>query len=103
MKDAQLSLFGERQPSLEELLPAGFERPPADFTARIRAELEATLATARVAERLPWPDLTGATLAELRFNSIAGWLPAAEAQDLRARFEAELARLYAAEDAAAAA
>src|SRR3954452_6227443 len=47
MAGPQLDLFGEAQPSLEELLPTGFEPPPADFVQRIRDELEATLALAR--------------------------------------------------------
>jgi hypothetical protein len=98
MAGPQLSLFGEEQPSLEELLPSGFAPPPPDFVERIRAELLATLETARRARLLPWPDLTRATLAELRFNSIAGWLPEAEAAALRAAFEVEMARLYEAED-----
>lgn len=98
MPVSQPDLFGEAQASLEDLLPAGFERPPPDFVARIRGELEATLRTVRRAEQLPWPDLTRATLAELRFNSIAGWLPDAEAATLRAAFETEMARLYEAED-----
>lgn len=46
------------------------------------------------------PDLTRATLAELRFHSIARWLPEDEAAELRAAFETELTRLYAAEDEA---
>jgi hypothetical protein len=37
-------------------------------------------------------------LAELRFHSIARWLPGGEAAALRAAFEAEMARLWAAED-----
>jgi hypothetical protein len=44
---------------------------------------------------LPWKDLTQATLAELRFDSIAGWLPEDEAAALRAEFHRELDRLYA--------
>jgi hypothetical protein len=44
---------------------------------------------------LPWKDLTAATLAELRFNSIAGWLPEREASALRLSFEDEMNRLYA--------
>jgi hypothetical protein len=99
MPSAQLGMFGVDQPSLEELLPVGFDQLPADFVERIRRELRDTLATARRAERLPWADLTRATLAELRFNSIARWLPAEEAAELRAAFEAELVRLYEAEDA----
>ena len=36
-----------------------------------------------------------ATLAELRFNSIAGWLPDDEASALRVSFKRETNRLYA--------
>jgi len=79
------------------------EEPPADFPARIRGELEATLRCAREAAPLPWPDLTRTTLAELRFHSIAGWLPDAEAAALRAAFAAEMTRLYEREDEHAAA
>ena len=56
-----------------------------------------TLRLAQDAERLPWPIL-GAIHAERRFISISRWLPEAEGAALRERFEAELARLYAAED-----
>jgi hypothetical protein len=42
--------------------------------------------------------LTRSTLAELRFNSISGWLPETEATSLRAAFETELNRLYESED-----
>ena len=48
----------------------------------------------REAAALPWKDLTTATLAELRFNSIAGWLPEDEASALRAAFQCEINRLY---------
>jgi len=71
------------------------EPPPADFIARIRCELTGTLARVREAGALPWKDLTAATLAELRFDSIAGWLPQDEAAGLRAEFHRELDRLYA--------
>jgi hypothetical protein len=47
---------------------------------------------------LPWRDLTAATLAELRFNSIADWLPTDEADALRERFGREMLRLYAISD-----
>ena len=70
------------------------EPPPADFIARIRDELIDTLARVREAAALPWKDLTAATLAELRFNSIAGWLPEDEASALRAAFQCEINRLY---------
>jgi hypothetical protein len=85
-----------RQPDLfaasrETLLQ---EPPPSDFIARIRGELTETLARVREAAALPWKDLTAATLAELRFNSIAGWLPEGEANALRAAFQCEINRLY---------
>jgi hypothetical protein len=48
----------------------------------------------RVAATLPWKDLTAATLAELRFASIAGWLPEDEASALRTAFQSEMNRLY---------
>ncbi len=71
------------------------EPPPPDFVARIRDELNSTLARVSGAEVLPWKDLTAATLAELRFDSIAGWLPEDEAAGLRTAFRRELDRLYA--------
>jgi hypothetical protein len=70
------------------------EEPPADFVQRIREELLATLAKVRGAEALPWRDLTQATLAELRFHSIAGWLPEEEANALRSEFAQEINRLW---------
>jgi hypothetical protein len=70
------------------------EPPPADFIERIRRELTDTLAVARDAAALPWRDLTAATLAELRFNSIANWLPEVEANALRECFAREMARLW---------
>jgi hypothetical protein len=75
------------------------EPPPPDFVERIRDELTATLARVRDAAVLPWRDLTAATLAELRFNSIAGWLPDDEASTLRAGFQREMSRLYTAAEA----
>jgi hypothetical protein len=95
---SQPDLFGEQRADREPLASVAPDQAPPDFVARIRGELEATLRTMREATALPWPDLTRATLAELRFNSIARWLPAEEAAGLRAAFEAEMARLYAAED-----
>jgi hypothetical protein len=71
------------------------EPPPMVFVTRIRGELADTLARVREAAVLPWKDLTAATLAELRFNSIAGWLPEDEASALRAAFQCEMNRLYA--------
>jgi hypothetical protein len=70
------------------------EAPPSDFIERIRGELTTTLSRVREAAALPWKDLTAATLAELRFNSIAGWLPQGEASELRSAFHSEMNRLY---------
>lgn len=96
MAASQPDLFADLAPVPE---PQGvrFEATP-DFVARIRAELNETLALVRAAELLPWPDLTRTTLAELRFNSIARWLPDAEAAALRSAFDVEMGRLYDAED-----
>jgi hypothetical protein len=83
---------------LGEQMFSALQPPPADFVVRIRNELSGTLARVREAAALPWKDLTQATLAELRFDSIAGWLPEEEAAALRAAFHRELDRLYAALD-----
>lgn len=71
------------------------EPPPPDFVQKIRDELLATLEKARGADSLPWRDWTQATLAEMRFHSIAGWLPLEEAGPLRDAFQREFDRLYA--------
>jgi hypothetical protein len=94
MPNSQHDLFADLQTEHREVAPRGFEPPPPDFIARIRSELAATLENVRTAATLPWSDLTRATLAELRFHSIAGWLPDDEAAALRAAFETEMARLY---------
>jgi len=91
----QPDLFGSSETSQPR------EPMPAEFVERIRGELVATLAMARQAEALPWRDLTAATLAELRFNSIAGWLPPDEANLLRQDFGREMIRLYEIADRAA--
>jgi hypothetical protein len=86
---------GHRSARQRDLFDISTTEPPAaDFVARIRDELRATLARAHNAATLPWRDLTAATLAELRFHSIAGWLPADEAAALRADFQREMDRLY---------
>ena len=86
---AQLDLFANSG----SVLPA--EAPPSELIARIRGELTGTLARVRGAVAFPWTDVTAATLAELRFNSIAGWLPDDEARELRISFQHEMDRLYA--------
>ena len=95
MSASQPDLFShDAQPDL-------FVDAAPDFVARIRDELRATLERVQGADALPWADLTRTTLAERRFHSIAGYLPDAEAEALRRAFEAEMARLYAREDARA--
>jgi hypothetical protein len=93
---SQPDLFAEIAPAADPATVT-FQVTP-DFVARIRAELNSTLALVREAELLPWPDLTRTTLAELRFNSISRWLPGEEAAALREAFEAEMTRPYEAED-----
>ena len=91
----QPDLFEAAHPASEHGYAAYLqEPPPADFVERIRYELVGTLAMTRQAARLPWKDLTVATLAELRFNSITNWLPAGEAEVLRESFNREMARLW---------
>lgn len=96
MTNEQLELFGQASTGPGTGM---VEPPPPEFVERIRSELLATLALAREATYLPWANLTKATLAELRFKSIADWLPQPEADSLRDAFEAELVRIYDNEDA----
>ncbi|MBV1797470.1 hypothetical protein [Siccirubricoccus sp. G192] len=97
-----------RQPDLFAPQPDLFDQghgaegaapPPEDFIQRIRGELESTLAQVRAAEALPWPNLTRSALAEMRFHSVARWLPEREALALRRAFSIELCRLYETADA----
>jgi hypothetical protein len=81
----QPDLFGDQETAPDECAPVALGEQPAEFVTRIRDELEATLGAVRQAERLPWADLTRATLAELRFHSIARWLPEKEGAALRGR------------------
>lgn len=98
MSACQPDLFENHPNACEEAAAAPFEPPPPDFISRLRQELDGTLQEVRRAESLPWSDLTRATLAELRFHSIAKWLPRDEAVAMCAAFEAEMARLYDRED-----
>lgn len=92
MSGAQLDLFAEpREPA-----PARAADPL--LLASVRRELAAMLDTWRGYARLPEGDFTKATVAELRFHSLARWLPEAEAKALTAAFDAELDRLYALEE-----
>jgi hypothetical protein len=89
---AQPDLFAaaEAEPAMEV---------PEDFIAFQRAELHKMLAFARDAETFPWANYTKSALAEMRFDGLAHWLPAEEAQLLRDAYAKELDRLYALEDA----
>jgi len=89
MASGQLDLFGKDTAAAPQLPPM-----PEDFVQRIRSELLATLALAKAADGLPWPDLTKALLAELRFKSAARYLPPLECTALCDAFEAELVRIY---------
>ena len=88
--DPQSDLF-RRSAAIEDAEP-----PPADFIERIRSELQSTLATVQAAPKFPWRDMTQTLLAEMRFKSIAEWLPDEEAAELRTAFASEMTRLYAA-------
>jgi hypothetical protein len=96
MPDPQLDLFADDPKAAPRGL--GFVAPP-EMVERIRAELLATLERVRAAEALPWPDLTQATLGEMRFRSVSRYLPEEEAAALRAAFDVEMARLWEAERA----
>ena len=98
MRALQSDLFGEQEVTPAEFASVTLDQASPDFIARIRSELEETLATVRQASALPWPDLTRTTLEELRFNSITRWLPDDEATAFRAGFDAEMTRLYEIED-----
>jgi hypothetical protein len=92
----QSDLF-DNQPDLFDIAPGAEEEDPdlPELVARIREELVDTLARVKAAETPPWSDLTQTTLGELRFHSLARtYLPAAEAEAMRAEFEAEMLRLY---------
>jgi hypothetical protein len=60
----------------------------------IRLELQRMLAAACTPGRAPWPDITAATVAELRFNAMAERLPPEEAAALRSAHDAALDRYY---------
>ena len=79
---AQLDMFGAPPPE-------NYDPDPAD----VRRELLAVLAEARAAET--WDDRRFG-LYKVIFPQMANWLPAEEAQQLRRKFAAELARLAAA-------
>jgi len=86
----QSDLFPVQPDLLDGLPPAGSAPSPE----AIRKRLEALLATARGAERMPW-DEPRARVNAILFHNMANWLPAAERDKLRAAFAEELERLRA--------
>ena len=98
MPRTQLDLFANSKPRLKNgrRLRSNSRRPSS--SRAYETSWRRRFAPRVEAESLPWPDLTRATLAELRFHSIAGWLPEEEAATLREAFEAEMKRLYQLED-----
>jgi hypothetical protein len=89
---AQPDLFAEAKVEAEMEVPE-------DFIARQRDELHTMLAFACNAEKFPWANYTNSTLAEMRFDGLAHWLPPEEAHALRDAYAKELDRLYALEEA----
>ena len=87
----QADLFST-QPDLFDGAPV---RPAGPSPEAIRKRLDALLATAREAERMPW-DTRRARVNELLFHQMANWLPEADRDALRAAFVHELCRLRAA-------
>ena len=84
---AQGSLFGEGEGRLQAPRPSYLPDP-----AKVRRKLQALLATAREAERMPWPERE-ARMWQTVFPNMANWLPDAEAEQLRRDFALELDRL----------
>lgn len=89
----QGNLFPEPQGSL---LGGLDEPPPKWFIEEKQCELLTTLRLVQGATGLPWGVLE-TIHAEQRFLSISRWLPEPEGAVLRALFEPEMARLYAAQ------
>ena len=84
---AQGSLFGEGEDRLQA--PRHNYLPDPE---KVRRRLHALLATAREAERMPWPERE-ARLWQIVFPNMANWLPDAEAAQLRLEFAREIERL----------
>lgn len=91
---AQPDLFAPQQEDLFAEARAA-ARPEAELDL-IRRDLYPLLEQAERAERLPW-SYTRATVIEIQMEGWAGWLPAEEAADVRARFARTMDRLYALE------
>jgi hypothetical protein len=92
-KPAQQDLFeSDAQPELfaSDAAPPAY-RPDLD---EVRGRLYRILAEARAAEKLPW-DADRLMVYRTIFPHMAGWLPEAEAAQLRFAFASEMARLKA--------
>ena len=87
---AQHSLFGEG----DDRLKAPNRRTTPD-PAKVRAELQALLATVRAAKSMPWSERDAGYWQTVCPN-MANWLPEEEAAQLRFAFAAEIERLRAA-------
>jgi hypothetical protein len=70
------------------------EHPGEEFIDRIRQDLHRMLDRARVANGLPWKDLTETYAMEMKMNSMSRWLPRHEARVLRKQFAAAMDRIY---------
>jgi hypothetical protein len=81
---AQASLFGPGDDRLQ--LPRQSLLPDPEA---IRLHLQALLAKARTAERMPWPE-RDARMWQTVFPNVAKWLPPDEAEQLRFEFEKEI-------------
>ena len=90
----QPDLFAPAQPDL--LADAAPDpQSPERMVAFVRPKLEALLAEARGAVRMPWP-AQAAEVNAIVFHNMANWLPPEERDALRAAFLEEFARLKAA-------
>jgi hypothetical protein len=87
----QADLFAT-QPDLFDGAPT---QPTGPSPEAIRARLDALLATAREAERMPW-DSRRTRVNEVLFHQMANWLAEADRDALREEFAQELCRLRAA-------
>lgn len=93
MSNRQTDLFG----TPASAAPAS---PPEDLVVLIRARLHATLAMARAAKSMPWPERIAIVHAENAFRFDKDALPAAEGAALWAEVDRELDRLFALAEAA---
>jgi hypothetical protein len=87
LKPAQASLFGPGEDRLKAPQPTIVPDPES-----IRARLQALLATARAAEKMPWPE-RDARMWQTVFPNMAKWLPPEEAKQLSFEFAREMDRL----------